>query len=115
MLLFRPTASAASITPGPINLLKIGLDLAVATSGTYENGLHVLNPRTGLPADELISVTVVGADILEADIYATAVLAMGTRGLQFMEQVPGYEASVIGADLLAGRTSGLDLIRDEVA
>jgi hypothetical protein len=36
-------------------------------------------------------------------------------GLQFIERVPGYEAYVIGADLLAGRTSGLDLVRDEVA
>jgi thiamine biosynthesis lipoprotein len=92
-----------------------GPDLAVATSGTYENRLHVLNPHTGLAADKLISVTVVGADILGADIYATAVLAMGTRGLEFIEQVPGYEAYVIGADLNAGRTSGLNLVRDEVA
>jgi FAD:protein FMN transferase len=91
------------------------MDLAVATSGTYEKGLHVLNPHTGLAAGELLSVTVVGADILEADIYATAVLAMGTGGLKFIEHVPGYEAYVIGSDLLAGRTSGLDLIQDEVA
>jgi len=86
------------------------MDLAVATSGTYEKGSHVLNPHTGLPADELVSVTVVGADILNADVYATAVLAMGTRGLDFMERTPGYEAYVIGSDLLAGRTSGLDLV-----
>jgi FAD:protein FMN transferase len=88
-----------------------GLDLAVATSGTYEKGLHVLNPRTRLAADELVSVTVVGADILDADVYATAVLAMGTSGLDFIERVPGYEAYVIGSDLLAGRTSGFDLTR----
>jgi FAD:protein FMN transferase len=92
-----------------------GMDLAVATSGTYEKGLHVLNPHTGLPADELVSATVVGADIIEADVYATAVLAMGTRGLDFMERIPGYEAYVIGSDLLAGRTSGLDLVGAEVA
>ena len=88
-----------------------GLDLAVATSGTYEKGLHVLNPFTGSAADELVSVTVVGADILDADVYATAVLAMGARGLDFMERVHGYEAYVVGADLLAGRTRGFDLIR----
>lgn len=92
-----------------------GMDVAVATSGTYEKGLHVLNPHTGLPADELVSVTVVGADILEADVYATAALAMGTRGLDFMERIPGYEAYVIGSDLLAGRTSGLDLVWAEAA
>ena len=37
-----------------------GTDLAVATSGTYERGLHVVNPRTGAPARTLRSVTVVG-------------------------------------------------------
>src|SRR5258705_16727 len=35
-----------------------GADLAVATSGTYERGLHVINPRTGQPATALRSVTV---------------------------------------------------------
>jgi hypothetical protein len=38
------------------------------------------------------------------------VLAMGTPGLEFIEQVPGYEAYVVGADLLGGRTSGFDPI-----
>ena len=87
-----------------------GLDLAVATSGTYEKGLHVVNPHTGQPASELVSVTVVGADILTADMYATAALAMGCPGLDFIERSPGYEAFVIGADLLGGRTSGFDRI-----
>jgi hypothetical protein len=31
-------------------------------------------------------------------------------GLDFIEQAPGYEAYVIGADLLAGRTGGFDPI-----
>lgn len=93
---------------GHVVQIVTGHDLAVATSGTYEKGLHVLNPHTGQPASELVSVTVVGADILTADVYATAALAMGFPGLDFIEQAHGYEAYVIGADLLAGRTSGLD-------
>jgi FAD:protein FMN transferase len=92
-----------------------GMDLAVATSGTYEKGPHVLDPHTGLPAQELVSVTVVGMDILEADVYATAALAMGNRGLDFIEQLPGYEAYVIGSDMLAGRTSGFDSLWAAVA
>src|SRR4051812_26376331 len=50
-------------------------DRAVATSGTYERGDHVWNPRTGKPAHGLRSVTVVGADLALADAYATAALA----------------------------------------
>jgi len=34
-------------------------DTAVATSGTYERGLHVIDPYTGKPASALRSVTVV--------------------------------------------------------
>lgn len=92
-----------------------GMDLAVATSGTYEKGLHVVDPHTGLPAAELVSVTVVGADILQADVYATAVLAMGSGGLEFIERAPGYEAFIIGSDLRTRRTSGLDSMWVEVA
>ena len=85
-----------------------GMDVAVATSGTYEKGLHVLDPHTGVPAAELVSVTVVGADILHADVYATAVLAMGSGGLEFIERAPGYEAFLIDSDLRVHRTTGLD-------
>ena len=92
-----------------------GLWLEVATSGTYEKGLHVVDPRTGLPASELISITVVGADILEADVFATAALAMVARDLEFIGRIHGYEAFVIGSDLRAGRTSGLESVWDEVA
>jgi thiamine biosynthesis lipoprotein len=87
-----------------------GMDLAIATSGTYEKGFHVINPHTGNPAVELISATVVGPDIVAADVYATAILAMGTAGLDFLERIAGYEAFVIGSDLLAGHTSGFDLL-----
>ena len=52
-------------------------DAAVATSGRYERGDHVLDPRTGLPATGLASVTVVGPDLAIADAYATAAVVLG--------------------------------------
>ncbi|OHV42064.1 MULTISPECIES: FAD:protein FMN transferase [Pseudofrankia] len=54
-----------------------GTDLAVATSGTAEQGDHVRDPRTGTPATGLASVTVVGPDLALADAFATAGLAAG--------------------------------------
>ena len=81
-------------------------DLAVATSGTYEKGAHVRDPHTGRPATEWISFSVVGPDILEADVYATAALAMGERGLCFVEALPRFEAYAIDPDLKASWTSG---------
>jgi thiamine biosynthesis lipoprotein len=75
-----------------------GTDLAVATSGTYERGFHVVNPRTGEPARALRSVTVVGPDLAVADAYATAGVAMGLPGLEWLARLPGYEVAVVTED-----------------
>ena len=83
-------------------------DLAVATSGTYEKGDHILNPHTGRPAADLLSLTVVGPDILSADVYATAALAMGESGLDFIDGIAGYEGFAISRSLNASWTAGFD-------
>jgi thiamine biosynthesis lipoprotein len=53
--------------------------IAVATSGLAERGAHIYNPHTGGAALELASVTVAAPDLVTADIYATAAVAMGTE------------------------------------
>jgi FAD:protein FMN transferase len=73
----------------------VGTDLAVATSGVYERGHHVFNPFTGTPAHGLRSVTVTGADLGDADAYATAALAMGRAGLDWLSTLDGYESAVV--------------------
>jgi thiamine biosynthesis lipoprotein len=84
-------------------------DGAVATSGTYERGHHVFNPRTGAPARGLRSVTVVGPDLALADAYATTALAMGRSGLTWLAKlVPdGYESAVVTDDGRAFTSPGL--------
>jgi thiamine biosynthesis lipoprotein len=75
-----------------LNTLSIS-NGAVCTSGSYERGAHIHNPKTGQPADELASVTVTGPDIIQADVLATAVYAMGAEaGRRFMKSQPGYQA-----------------------
>ncbi len=75
-------------------------DGAVATSGTYERGDHVINPRTGRPAKGLRSVTVVGPDLSLADAYATAALAMGEAGIVWLAKraADGYDSAVVTDD-----------------
>ena len=75
-------------------------DGAVATSGTYERGDHVRNPRTGKPASGLRSVTVVGPDLARADAYATAGLAMGVAGIAWLADraADGYDSAVVTDD-----------------
>lgn len=86
----------------------LAADLAVATSGSYEKGAHIYDPHTGRPATELVSMTVVGPDIVEADVFATASFAMGFAGLEFIEQRGGYEAYAIDPELQARWTSGFE-------
>jgi thiamine biosynthesis lipoprotein len=89
--------------------------LAVATSGTYEKGDHIVDPHTGMAANDLLSFTVTGPDILQADVYATAAFAMGKQGLAFIDRVQGYEAYAIDRDLAGHRTAGFDALCERIA
>jgi thiamine biosynthesis lipoprotein len=84
-------------------------DQAVATSGTYERGDHVFNPRTGGPARGLRSVTVVGPDLALADAYATAALAMGEAGIPWLAKLAagGYDSALVTDDGRAFSSAGL--------
>ena len=73
--------------------------MAVATSGSYERGAHIVDPRTGRPTSGASSATVVGPDIADADAYATVLFLMGTEGLYWLAQQPGhFSGCVITAD-----------------
>ena len=86
----------------------VGNELAVATSGTYEKGRHIYDPHTGVAVGELVSLTVIGPDIVEADVQATAAFAMGAGALPYLGTLEGYEAYAIGPDLRATWTTGFD-------
>ena len=73
-------------------------DLAVATSGTYERGDHIRDPRTGRAPTGLLSVTVVGPSLTWADVYATTAFAMGTPGPAWVATHAGYGALAITSD-----------------
>lgn len=53
---------------------------AVATSGAYERGAHVVDPHTGRPPVGTVSVTIIDQTLARADAHATAAFAMGPRG-----------------------------------
>lgn len=57
---------------------------AVATSGTARRGAHLLDARTGQPAEGVASVTVVGPDLTWADIDATAAFAHGSGAADWL-------------------------------
>lgn len=54
----------------------------IATSGSYVRGAHIYNPRDKDDAlEDIVSTTIIGPNILEADRYATAAFAMGEKGI----------------------------------
>jgi thiamine biosynthesis lipoprotein len=79
----------------------------IATSGSYIRGDHIYNPL--VPSEALrtvVSITVIGPDVLEADRFATAAFAMGAEGIAFIESLSGFEGYAIDAEGIATFTSG---------
>ncbi|MFL5846341.1 MAG: FAD:protein FMN transferase [Solirubrobacteraceae bacterium] len=83
-------------------------DLAVATSGAYERGDHVLDPVTGRVPRGVLSVTVAGPDLGTADALATAAYAMGADGPSWTLGLGCYEAMTILSDETVLCTPGFD-------
>jgi FAD:protein FMN transferase len=82
-------------------------DRGIATSGSYVRGQHIYDPhRPGKPLTEVVSLTVIGADVLEADRFATAAFAMGREGIYFLQDLPGAEAYMIDSTGRATMTTG---------
>lgn len=74
-------------------------DLAVATSGEYARGSHVLDPHTRRAPEGILSVTITGPELGTADAYATAAFAMGASGaIHWTARLRDYEALTILAD-----------------
>jgi len=79
----------------------------IATSGSYIRGDHIYNPhKPEEKIKEIVSITVIGPDVLEADLIATAAFAMGAGGIAFVETLPGFEGYAIDAHGVATFTSG---------
>ena len=90
---------------------------SVVTSGVYERSFvrggrvlhHILDPRTGKPAEtDVLSATVIADKSLDADGYATALIIMGAdEALTFAEQTPGIEAILLTTNAHLLQTTGL--------
>ena len=81
----------------------------IATSGSYIRGAHIYNPRAQQePLTEVVSLSVVGPNVLEADRFATAAFAMGRIGITFIESLPGFEGYSIDSTGIATFTSNFE-------
>lgn len=84
----------------------------VATSGCYERGAHILDPRALGPASGLLCATVIGEDLGVADAWATALMVLGVDGLDGLGAArPGYDAMVVTEDREVVMTVGFEARR----
>lgn len=71
-------------------------DKGIATSGTYTRGQHIYDPKhPEKKLTDIISLTVIGPNVYEADRFATAAFAMQKDGIYFIEQLSGFEGYMI--------------------
>lgn len=80
-------------------------DCGIATSGNYRNYHddaqghrigHTVDPFTGRPAkNDMLSATVVAPSCMEADAYATALMAMGSRRARLVIQRLHLSAMIV--------------------
>lgn len=85
----------------------------IATSGSYIRGKHIYNPhakttKDAEPENEIVSLSVIGPNIYDADRFATAAFAMGEKGIQFIETLNGLEGYMIDKKGIATMTTGFE-------
>jgi thiamine biosynthesis lipoprotein len=82
-------------------------DRAVATSGCYERGPHLINPRDGRMLFRTASATVVGSSLPLCDALATALVVADDYGPEIARSLEGYEAYIVGVDGKEDATEGI--------
>jgi thiamine biosynthesis lipoprotein ApbE len=90
----------------PLTRLSVS-DGAVSTSAGYARGFkigrhlysHILDPRTGWPATNVASATVVAADSPTANALATTLCVLKPEeGLQLIQESPGASCLIVAPD-----------------
>jgi thiamine biosynthesis lipoprotein len=91
-------------------ILKGGQSLS--TSGDYERGRHIIDPRSGLPAKLCQGVTVIGKNMAETDALSTAVFVLGPgEGMRLIESLPHIEGLIVDAEGKMYESSGFVLVK----
>jgi len=92
-------------------------NLAITTAGDYEryfekDGViyhHIMDPYTGYPGKNMISVTVISPSSLTADTWDTALFLLGKdRALKLASELKGVECILVTPDGKITYSKGLD-------
>jgi len=102
-----------------IEILKVKNN-AIVTSGDYERYFefdgkryhHILDPKTGFPSDNAISVTVISPSTVIADAYSTALFLMKPeKAIDMVDRIENIEAIVYyqkKGEIVSIKSTGFD-------
>ena len=90
----------------------VTLDGALATSGSYERGTHLYNPKARHFGTRARTASVTGPHLGIADALATAVVCGGVDALKAVRRLPDYDAMVTRYDGEVVATEGFPFVRD---
>ncbi len=79
-------------------LLKEVRDKAISTSGAYERGDHLIDPKKRVSAKTMLSVTVISQESWYSDTLAKAFFIKGFEGVKQFHPPQMYEAWLWGKD-----------------
>jgi thiamine biosynthesis lipoprotein len=92
-----------------IKAVELKENKGMATSGNYIRGDHIYNPHASAEIiKDIVSLTVIAANVYEADRFATAAFAMGADGINFIEKLSGLEGYLVDKNGIATYTSGFE-------
>ena len=83
-------------------------NVAISTSGQNTKGILVYNPHRKKIVGDILSLTVISDNSLDADRFSTASFAMGEKGIDFLEGIDGVEGFLIRKDGTELATMGFD-------
>jgi thiamine biosynthesis lipoprotein len=87
-----------------IEILEFSGNSAVTTSGNYEKYVeinkkrysHIINPKTGYPSTELMSVTVIGPNAEMCNGFGTSIMVLGLKkGIKLINKLPDYQYIIL--------------------
>lgn len=105
----------------PLCTVRVG-KAAVASSGGYKRGTtiagtrhsHVLDPRTGKPADGVLGCSVIAPDTATADALATCLCVLGpVDGFALLAKTPDAHAVVVTADGAVHESPGFAALKKQ--
>ena len=92
---------------GLLTVVEIGTG-AIATSGRAHRGDHLWDPHSGRPSHTRWQATVIGPELIWADILATAAAVAGPERFRTLDWPDGYQALLCDRQGVAFGTPGFD-------